>query len=682
MILYIRNMSKTLISSANNAAAGQGVKTVLQAHLGNNMAAKTFVGGNANTVYDTIGTGNWKFYSADTTSTAAITASSASSEWTGGNLLNYTTNDYTVFYPFKTNTQSGNTLLNASTYSYDATLYNGATTSNVAPFAPAPLPTSTGTGYLSIDKNTTDQYVQINKAMTVITNQTNISFWAKTNINNNTYPLFEMGDGTNFLRMTSSAFYTTNGNNWGISGYVANKWHHYFLRIAAGRIYLFRDGGYIGDVNFGVPQFTSTYAYIGKSNYSAFTPLNFTAKITNFIFLNSSVQQGVLYFNSPSIHSYNFDTDSVSGINVGNKVTGVYVNDAILYNGASISTTNGSPSPISSGAGYLNLQSTNQYLKTTSTIGLIWNPVAISFWAKSNSTLGTGARIKFFDYSRDVTSPNAGNYGFSMYLQNNQIHLLSYTNATGTTFSDVVAYTDSNILTDNVWRHYFWIVGSQLYINAVLVNTHSGFGFSNVAGRNLYIGRDADTTNTACFTGGIDDFMLLIDYSNSGFDQTIKELYSLPSGKLKDQIFSDSQWMPAPGTLVKSSETGLYTVKSNEIALTPGTNSTYAVWTAPKSTNIRVDVSFADYHSRNVGVGFQMFKINNDNTFGSILFNRTVTSLALTDANPSNYLTVPSKNLSVATGDKIYIRVDANGNTTSASSVLATNIYSYKGSWS
>jgi len=115
--------------------------------------------------------------------------------------------------------------------------------------------------------------------------------------------------------------------------------------------------------------------------------------------------------------------------------------------------------------------------------------------------------------------------------------------------------------------------------------------------------------------------------------------------------------------------------------LTPGTNSTYAVWTSPKNTNIRIDVSFADYHSRSAGVGFQMFKINNDNTFGSVLFPRTVTSSALTDAAPNNYLSVPSTNISVATGDKIYYRIDANGNTTSASSVLATTIYSYSGKW-
>jgi hypothetical protein len=127
-------------------------------------------------------------------------------------------------------------------------------------------------------------------------------------------------------------------------------------------------------------------------------------------------------------------------------------------------------------------------------------------------------------------------------------------------------------------------------------------------------------------------------------------------------------------------------VKSNEVALIPGANSTYAVWTAPKSTNIRVDVSFADYHTRAVnGVGFQIFKINADNTFGSTIFPRTTTGNAITNAallnGTASYLNVPSVNLSVSTGDKIYYRIDGNGAPTSASSVLATNIYSYSGRW-
>jgi hypothetical protein len=203
---------------------------------------------------------------------------------------------------------------------------------------------------------------------------------------------------------------------------------------------------------------------------------------------------------------------------------------------------------------------------------------------------------------------------------------------------------------------------------------------NNVTTTQNYIGRSSYAV--PYYNGDFDDFRI---YNRVLSDNDAYAVF-MAGAKTK---FSDATtgvtWMPIPATVVDSNETS-YTVKSNEIALTPGTNSTYAVWTAPKATNIRVDVSFADYHSMSAGVGFQMFKINSDNTFGSVIFPRTVTGNAITDATllngTSSYLSVPSRSLSVATGDKIYFRIDANGNTTAVSSVLATNIYSYSGVWS
>jgi hypothetical protein len=70
-----------------------------------------------------------------------------------------------------------------------------------------------------------------------------------------------------------------------------------------------------------------------------------------------------------------------------------------------------------------------------------------------------------------------------------------------------------------------------------------------------------------------------------------------------------------------------------------------------------------------------MFKIKSNNTFGSVLFPREVTTSAITNSGPSAYLNIPTIKTPVNPGDKIYYRVDANGNTTSASSVIATTIY-------
>jgi hypothetical protein len=228
-----------------------------------------------------------------------------------------------------------------------------------------------------------------------------------------------------------------------------------------------------------------------------------------------------------------------------------------------------------------------------------------------------------------------------------------------------------------------------LYVNGILQSTSSPtsyppLGFRTISGVPTYCLGTAVNGNSDAelFDGGIDDFQI---YQRPITQAEITALYNgPPPPALKDTV-TGATWTSKPATLLDNAESS-YTVKSTEIALKPGTNSTYAVWTAPKSTNIRVDVSFADYHSRSAGVGFQMFKINNDNTFGSTIFPRTVTTgNAITNATllngTSSYLTVPSRSLSVSTGDKIYYRVDANGNTTAACSVISTNIYAYSGSW-
>ena len=249
-------------------------------------------------------------------------------------------------------------------------------------------------------------------------------------------------------------------------------------------------------------------------------------------------------------------------------------------------------------------------------------------------------------------------------------------------------YINDNItgysVNDNVWRHVAWILSPNgnysFYINGALVTTVAAWYPTSILRTGCYLSWTAFGGGGSGINGGIDDFRYYESVLSASDVTNIYGGGNGPIGTIKDAT-SGVTWIPKTGTVVDSSETS-YTVKSNEIALIPGTNSTFAVWTAPKSTNIRVDVSFADYHTRSAGVGFQMFKINRDNTFGSTLFPRTVTTLALTDAAPTNYLTVPSTNLSVSTGDKIYLRVDANGNSVAASSVLATNIYSYSGPWS
>jgi hypothetical protein len=240
-------------------------------------------------------------------------------------------------------------------------------------------------------------------------------------------------------------------------------------------------------------------------------------------------------------------------------------------------------------------------------------------------------------------------------------------------------------ITDGVWKHYVFVMTPassgtwKTYLNGEINTTLTNVGYPTARTRTQnYIFNYSQGTGNSVIDVGVDDFQF---FNRELSASEVYNIYASGQPQKLTNATTGTTWVTTPAVPVNSSETS-YTVKSNEIALAPGTNSTYAVWTAPKTTNLKIDVSFADYHSRSAGVGFQMFKINNDNTFGSVIFPRTVTSTALTNANPTNYLSVPSRSLSVSTGDKIYYRIDANGNTTAASSVLATNIYSYSGVWS
>ena len=681
--MFLSSVGGSTIAMPINAAVGIGETKVLQAHLENNLNSTTFVSGNGNVVYDTAGTGDWKFYVGPSTSTSAITAASASTEWNSGSLLSYNEIDYYMFYPFNTNGVSGSTLLNLATNSYGATLYGGASIINTVP-SPATQPPATGSGYLNMNVGT-GQYVQLNQSVSLNSSGSTISFWLRWSSNVNNAPIFSYDDGTNYavLYMWGEFWCVLARKNDGITNaaYAFNKtdegittgdWVHICIKTNNGHVFV---NGVVSQQSIQtiVGSFSSfvqpTRFYFGNT-HSSVTVTDFSTKtgtinIDNFVIYNKTLSNeeiGAVYEKS-NIY-YTFDSDSVTGINVGNKSNGTYVNNATLVNSASIGTSNPSSAP-TTGTGHLQLTSTNT-IATNQYVQLSFVPdfayqsgktsFSVSFWARTNSSLDNSAKITFFDFANGIAASENANYSFSMYLQLNNIRgKISYANS-GTVADDYVMLTDSSILTDNVWRHYVWTVSSgynvdnvvrwKLYINSVLVFTKSsGFNRGYATPVNSYtscfIGRDAGSWQTASFSGAIDEFRW---YRSRVIGQAeVSNLYAtqVSVGKFQNPSGGNPTWISKPAFAVDSTET-LYTVKSNEIAIAPGTNSTYAVWTAPKSTNIRVDVSFADYHSRSsAGVGFQMFKINNDNTFGSTIFPRTVTSTALTNAAPTNYLNLP-----------------------------------------
>ena len=100
--MFLSSGGGSTISMPINSTGGQGETRLVQAQLATNLNAGIFVAGNSNTVYDTVGTGDWKFYVAGGNSISSITASSTSTEWTAGNLLSYNTDSPIVLnYEFR-----------------------------------------------------------------------------------------------------------------------------------------------------------------------------------------------------------------------------------------------------------------------------------------------------------------------------------------------------------------------------------------------------------------------------------------------------------------------------------------------------------------------------------------------------------------------------------------------------
>lgn len=216
---------------------------------------------------------------------------------------------------------------------------------------------------------------------------------------------------------------------------------------------------------------------------------------------------------------YNFDTTSVSGVNVYNSATSLY--DASLINTASIATTSPSPSPFSNNFGYLQTTSSN-YLKVNSSYNIGYNGTTISCWYK---TTGSG----------DIF--NSTNGGFSLmqlYISGTSI-IFNINNVVDSGQPSYTLYTNAAV-NDGNWHHIALVLkplgtGASSFTSNGITGLYRGtaqwtFYFDgvqvidivwNVSGNNRYpdyILRD--TTTVGRFTGLIDDFRLYqINFTSS-----------------------------------------------------------------------------------------------------------------------------------------------------------------------
>jgi hypothetical protein len=218
---------------------------------------------------------------------------------------------------------------------------------------------------------------------------------------------------------------------------------------------------------------------------------------------------------------------------------------------------------------------------------------------------------------------------------------------------------------NNYWNHYMHTFETNgtitVYINGTTVNKITGSIYpTSISRANCFIGTDFHMSKSY-YNGLISDFRI--------YGSVLTEANATPIyyGVLQG---NGCKLLTYTNKTIDTNEVN-YVLASTEIALKPSLkNAIYVVWTATANKSIKINTTFANYDVSTNGIGIQIFKINANNTFNTVLFSRTTTTSVLTNATTSNYLTIPVINTDVISGDKIYYRIDANDSTTGASAVL------------
>ncbi len=220
---------------------------------------------------------------------------------------------------------------------------------------------------------------------------------------------------------------------------------------------------------------------------------------------------------------------------------------------------------------------------------------------------------------------------------------------------------------NNKWNHYVHTFSSgtmNVYINGQIVNSLTSIYPTSVSRSNNFIGNAFYLSKTN-YNGAISDFRI---YNSVLTSSNILPYY------YGFMYSNNCKVLTYPYNTINSNEVN-YNISSTEIAIQPSIqNAIYAVWTSTITANIIINVKFGNYDISMNGIGIQIFKVNANNTINSVLYTRNVTTNVLTNYNNTNYLTIPSINTSISTGDKIYCRIDANNSTINKNCVLNITI--------
>ena len=206
--------------------------------------------------------------------------------------------------------------------------------------------------------------------------------------------------------------------------------------------------------------------------------------------------------NSLSVY-FPFESTDVSGTTLTNRANSSY--NAILYNGASLSTT-----VYKLGSSSLSLTASSSQYAQISNFTSTTNGLTFAFWYKSN---GSGVWSRIFDFGNGSANENifvTANSG------GNNLQCGYYYGSSGTSYSSTLSDINYN---DNVWRHVVWTLtyattGSatstwNVYVNGVNKSSVStnAYPTTSVTRANSYIGRSGWAAD-AYYNGNIDEFRI------------------------------------------------------------------------------------------------------------------------------------------------------------------------------
>lgn len=206
---------------------------------------------------------------------------------------------------------------------------------------------------------------------------------------------------------------------------------------------------------------------------------------------------------------YTFDSDSYSGMRLGNKASGSYVYDASLSTTGIIGTGDKKY-----GTGSLQLGGGLKWVQLPP-FDVGTNGITVSFWFKNNNSSIWSRVVDFspaMDQYTDTINMFCYNSSFNFGIGNNNI------------------FNPNININDNIWRHFAFTCSTSgyytFYVNNVIIYQVQGNYTTNRQYNYNFIGKSTVSTDNYAINGGIDEFRL---YKRELNVSEIEQLYAYTS---------------------------------------------------------------------------------------------------------------------------------------------------------